>query len=124
MLTVLLVVQIIIAVALVGVILIQRNSGDGLSGLGGGGGANSLLSGRASANILTRITAILAAAFMINSLAMATIISRSAGVVDGIENLEKSPAAVEIPDSKGESGAVVPEAPAESEQKPSVPIAE
>lgn len=93
MLTVLLVVQIIIAVAMGIVILIQRSASDGLTGLGGGGG-NSLMSGRASANLLTKTTAFLAAAFMINSLAMATITARSANKADSIiEKMSSEPAA-------------------------------
>ena len=77
MLTILLVVQIIIAFAMCVVILLQKSSGNGLSGLGGGGGGDSLMTGRASANALTKTTAVLATFFMINSLAMATITSRS-----------------------------------------------
>lgn len=85
MLTVLLVIQIIIAVTMVGVILLQRSSSDGLAGLSGGsGGGNGLISGRASANILTKTTAILATAFMINSLAMATITARSSSLADSV----------------------------------------
>ncbi|MCE3232616.1 MAG: preprotein translocase subunit SecG [Rickettsiaceae bacterium] len=76
MLTVLLVIQAIIAVAMVIIILIQRSSTDGLAGLSGASGGNSLISGRASANILTKTTMILAALFMANSLAMATITAR------------------------------------------------
>mgnify|MGYP001369403953 CR=1 FL=1 len=82
MLTVLLVVQSIVAVAMVGIILLQHTSADGLSGLSGGGGGNSLISSRASANILTRTTAILAFIFMANCLAMATIAARQANITD------------------------------------------
>lgn len=83
MLTVLLVVQVIVAVAMILVILLQRSASDGLGGLGGGGG-NSLMSGRASANALTKTTAILATVFMINSLVMASITSRAASEADDL----------------------------------------
>lgn len=98
MLTVLLVVQIIIAIAMVSVILLQRNASDGLSGLSGAGNASgdSLISGRASANLLTRTTTILAIAFMGNSLAMATIVSRNSSLsgnsILSIESEETAPA--------------------------------
>lgn len=83
MLHILLVVQIIVAVAMVIVILLQRNASDGLSGLGGGSsGGNSLISGRTSANVLTKTTAILAVIFMGNSLTMATITARSSSPVE------------------------------------------
>ena len=94
MLTTLLVLQVIIAVAMVVVILVQRSSSDGLAGLSGGsGGGNSLISGRASANLLTKTTAILATAFMVNSLAMATISARkerfSETIVEDVVSEEK-----------------------------------
>lgn len=75
MLTVLLVLQIIITVSMAVVILIQRSSSDGMAGMAGGG--NSLMSGRASANLLTKLTSILGTAFILNSLVMATIAART-----------------------------------------------
>ena len=83
---VLLVVHVIIAAALIGIVLLQRSETDGF-GLGSGSGAN-LLSGRSAANLLTRTTAILAAAFIINSLVPSILASRhrdSVSVVDAIE---------------------------------------
>lgn len=79
MLITLLVLQTIISVAMIGVILLQRNAGDGLSGLGGGSN-NALLSGRSTANIMTRTTAILAILFMSNCLLMATLAANKANV--------------------------------------------
>lgn len=71
---VLLVVQVIVAMGLIGLVLIQRSDSDGF-GLSGGSG-NNLLSGRGAANALTRLTAIFAAAFLINSLALGVLASR------------------------------------------------
>ena len=71
---VLLVVQVLIAMALIGMVLIQRSDSDGF-GLGGGSG-NNLMTGRGTANLLTRTTAILAAAFIINSLALSILAAR------------------------------------------------
>jgi preprotein translocase subunit SecG len=70
MLNVLLVIHLLIAVALVGVILLQRSEGGAL-GIGGGGGG--LMSGRAAGNLLTRATAVLAAVFFLTSLGLALI---------------------------------------------------
>jgi preprotein translocase subunit SecG len=67
---VLLVVHILIAIALVAVVLLQRSEGGAL-GIGGGGGFGGLMTARGSANLLTRTTAILAAIFMITSMALA-----------------------------------------------------
>jgi preprotein translocase subunit SecG len=71
---ILLILQIIISVLLITVVLLQRSESDGF-GLGSGGGSG-LLSSRGQANLMTRTTAILAAAFMINSLLLATINAR------------------------------------------------
>ena len=49
--TVILVIHLIIAIALVGVILIQRSEGGGL-GIGGGSGMGGFMSGRSTANLL------------------------------------------------------------------------
>jgi preprotein translocase subunit SecG len=71
MITVLLVVHLLIAVGLVGVVLLQRSEGGAL-GIGGGGGGG-FLTGRGTANLLTRATAILAAVFILTSLALAKL---------------------------------------------------
>src|SRR3954463_13902400 len=69
--TVLIVIHLMIVLALVGVVLIQRSEGGGL-GIGGGSG---FMSARGTANALTRTTAILAALFFVLALGMG-ILSR------------------------------------------------
>ena len=64
--TVLIVVHLLIVIALVGAVLLQRSEGGAL-GVGGGGG---FMTGRGQANALTRATAILAALFFITSLSL------------------------------------------------------
>ena len=63
--TILITFHLIIVVALVGVVLLQRSEGGAL-GIGGGG----LMTGRGQANALTRATAILGTLFFITSLAL------------------------------------------------------
>lgn len=70
---VILVVHLLVALALIGVVLLQRSEGGAL-GIGGGGGG-SLLSSRGVGNALTRATAILAVAFFITSITL-TILAR------------------------------------------------
>ncbi|MBP1886912.1 preprotein translocase subunit SecG [Sinorhizobium mexicanum] len=69
--TVLLVIYLMVVVALIGVVLIQRSEGGGL-GIGGGSG---FMSARGTANVLTRTTAVLAFLFFGLALAMG-ILSR------------------------------------------------
>ncbi|MGH6906088.1 MAG: preprotein translocase subunit SecG [Geminicoccaceae bacterium] len=71
--TILLILHLLIALALVGVILLQRSEGGAL-GIGGGG-FGGLMTGRSSANLLTRTTAFLAAGFIATSLLLAIVAS-------------------------------------------------
>ncbi len=70
MTAVILVIHVLIAVALVVTVLIQRSDGGALGGLGGGS-FGGVMSGRKSANLLTRTTGVLAACFMSTSLILA-----------------------------------------------------
>jgi preprotein translocase subunit SecG len=72
--TVLLIVHVMIAAALIGVVLLQRSEGGAL-GIGGGGGG--FMTGRGAANLLTRVTAGLAAAFFATSLLLSIIATRT-----------------------------------------------
>lgn len=72
--TVILVIHLVLVIALIGVVLLQRSEG-GL-GLGGGGGVSGFMTGRGSANALTRATAFLAAAFFVTSLTLTILATR------------------------------------------------
>ena len=71
MTTVLLVIHIMIAIAMVGMILLQKNEGGG-PGIGGGT-MGGLMSTRGTANLLTRTTAVLATLFFLSTLGLAII---------------------------------------------------
>lgn len=77
MIKVLLVLHVFVTIALIGVVLIQRSEGGGL-GLGGGQGMGSFMTGRGTANLLTRTTAILGTAFFVLSLTLALLYKGSA----------------------------------------------
>ena len=70
---IILVLHLLIAIALVGVVLLQRSEGGGLGIGGGGGGAGPMMSVRGTANLLTRATAILAVCFVATSLTLAIL---------------------------------------------------
>ena len=70
--TFVLVVHTLIAIALCGVILLQRSEGGGL-GIGGGGTAGGLMSARGAADLLTRSTTVLAALFIGTSIILAVL---------------------------------------------------
>ena len=72
--TVLLVVHLLLAISMIFLVLIQQSEG-GLGGMGGGsssgGGMGGFMTGRATANLLTRSTGMIAAAFFVTSLTLA-----------------------------------------------------
>ncbi len=82
MIAFILVVHVLLAVALIGVVLMQRSEGGAL-GIGGGGGG--LFSTRGQANLLTRTTAVLATCFIGTSIILAILAggpSRSRSILD------------------------------------------
>lgn len=92
--TILLVIHLMIAIALVAVILLQRSEGGAL-GMGGGGGGG-LMTGRGAANLLTRTTAVLAASFMLTSIGLA-IMAGSHSQPTSILDEAEAPAAPAAP---------------------------
>lgn len=114
--TILLVLQFLLALALIGVVLVQRSEGGALGmGGGGGGGMGGLMTSRGTANFLTRVTAFLAAAFMANSLLLAVLASQERGPGSILDDRLPVSAPISAPD-QDPAGA----APAE----PAVPLAE
>ena len=94
MIVLLFVVHVLIAIALVGVVLLQKSEGGAL-GMGGGG-MSGFMTGRSTANLLTRTTAILAALFFLTSIILVVLgnaaraprnpirMSDSPGVLEGM----------------------------------------
>ncbi len=66
MIVVLFVIHVLIALALIGVVMLQKSEGGAL-GMGGGG-MSGFMTGRSTANLLTRTTAILGAVFFVTSI--------------------------------------------------------
>jgi preprotein translocase subunit SecG len=72
--TVLIVIHLLVVIALIATVLLQRSEGGAL-GMGGGSGGGGFFTGRGQANALTRATAILATLFFITSLALTILAS-------------------------------------------------
>ncbi len=90
-----LVIHLLVAIALVGVVLLQRSEGGGLGiGGGGGGGMGGLMGSRTTANLLTRATGVLAAAFFTTSITLA-VLSGTGSAPRSI--LDETPAAIDAP---------------------------
>jgi preprotein translocase subunit SecG len=116
MIILLLAVHILIAIALVGVILLQKSEGGAL-GMGGGG-MSGFMTGRSTANLLTRVTAVLAAAFMTTSVLLVVLHNRERAPRSILEQgAPVAPAAPMVPATPPS-----PTPPAEPAQ-PSAPLA-
>lgn len=109
----LMVVQALVAAALVGVILMQRSEG---GGLGVGGSPSGLMSARGVADFLTRTTAVLATVFVALSIALAALAVRTTGERTIDTSLDRTvPAAPADPLSGAvQPGAAAPAAPAQA----------
>lgn len=115
----------IIVVTMVMVILLQRNSSDGLSGLGGGGAsAGSIGQTRGSANPLTKATAILATLFVCTSLTLAYLANaKNVSVLDEVtipERETKTQVPFLLDESEVKKALEEGEKPSESLERPAV----
>ena len=89
---ILLIVQILIAVALVAIVLLQQGRGADAGASFGGGSSGSLFGARGPASFLSRLTAGLAALFFANSLALAYISTHSPERRSVVERVAPQPA--------------------------------
>jgi len=116
-------IHLILALALVGIVLLQRSEGGGLGLGGGGGGGDGIMSGRGAATALTKITWVLAIAFIITSMSLTIIASRNANSSSIFDRLGSESQSEEIdtdallpptdellPPVKGEDAPLVPSA--------------
>ncbi|AEP09636.1 preprotein translocase subunit SecG [Micavibrio aeruginosavorus] len=124
MIQVVLVIHLILALAIIGLVLIQRSEGGGLGIGGGGGGIGGLASPGATANALSRATAICAGCFFVTSLVLGILANASTSKGSILDRLDE-PAAASAPaeagaDDEAEKKADKDTPPAE----PSVPVAQ
>lgn len=115
---ILIILLLVIAVAMIGVVLLQRSEG---GALGIGGGPSGLVSARGTANLLTRSTAVLAGLFIAVCLVLAILSGagarRESSVMEGMPPApagpatgaqEQGPTAPRVPEAAGEL-VVIPE---------------
>ena len=95
------VIHLILALSMIGIVLLQRSEGGGLGiGGGGGGGMAGFLSGRGTASLLTRTTAILAAGFMVTSMTLTMLAGRT---TEPRSILDELPASAPVEEPQGPS---------------------
>lgn len=113
--SVILVIHLILALAIIGLVLLQRSEGGGL-GIGGGG-MGRLTTAKGAANLLTRATGICAMAFFATSLILGILAGQSSNARHGILDALEKPA-LEVPAKTEEAPAA-----ADTEKPPEVPAA-
>jgi preprotein translocase subunit SecG len=121
--TVLLVIHLIVALALIGVVLLQRSEGGALGIGGGGGGGGNLFSARGVGNALTRTTAYLAVAFFATSIALTVLATKRSGggsVFDAGTSQSQPQGNTTAPAGQGTGGSVLPKLPG----APQVPVSQ
>jgi len=117
--TLVLVLHILAAAAIVVLVLLQHGKGADMGAAFGSGSAGSLFGSAGAANFLSRTTAVLAAVFFLTSLGLTyfSVPSRSGGVTQQLE----TPAVPKVPATAPETK---PAAPASSAPAPATPPAE
>src|SRR4051812_34770541 len=95
-LTVLLAVHVLVAMAVIGLVLLQHGKGADMGSGFGGGSSGSLFGASGSANFLSRATAVLATIFFLTSLGLAYLATSkpkaSGGVMDAVKTKTETPA--------------------------------
>ena len=111
------VLHVIACLFLIGVVLLQQGKSQDLASAFGGGGTQTAFGPRGSANVLSRATTILAALFMVTSLALSMLRPRDGSILDQMAPTTPSPAASAAP------GAAVPAPVAPPASAPAAPAA-
>ncbi len=110
--TILLVIHVLIALALIGLVLIQHGKGADMGAAFGSGASTTVFGARGAGSFLTRTTAVLAALFFATSIALAFLATRMGDVRTGsvVDSLE-APATAPAPDLPAGGGGDVPTLP-------------
>ena len=123
--TVLLVIHLIVALALIGAVMLQRSEGGAL-GIGSGGGGGNLFSARGVGNALTRTTAILAMCFFLTSISLTLIAIRGVGTGGSLFDSAPATQGGQAPATGSQGGSVLPHLPAApaAPVTPQVPVSQ
>jgi preprotein translocase subunit SecG len=90
--TVILIVDVIVALCIIGLVLLQHGKGADVGAAFGGGSSGSLFGATGSANFLSRTTAVLAAIFFITTFALAYFVTHRPRVGGGVMDTVKEQA--------------------------------
>ncbi len=125
-LTIVLAVQILSALAMIGLILVQHGKGADMGAAFGSGGSGSLFGASGSANFLSRATAVLAVVFFVCTLMLAYFGNLAPATPSSNSVLERAGAVVPVPAASGvaaqiPAGGATGARPAEAASAPALP---
>src|ERR1700722_15969995 len=95
MVTLLVILHVVVCLFLVGVVLLQQGKSADLAGAFGGQGSQTAFGPRGAANLLTKLTTWSAVIFMLSSIGLTVMLSRSSGdhsVLSGVKTTQSTPA--------------------------------
>ena len=118
--------HVLVALAIIGLVLLQHGKGADMGSGFGGGASSSLFGATGSANFLSRATAVLATLFFLLSLALAYLATNRApqqggGVMDAVRQQQQQPQQKPPAGSADKPAAVPPPAPADGSKDKAVP---
>lgn len=119
---VVLIIHLMLALAIIGLVLLQRSEGGGL-GIGGGGMGSFATAGQ-TANALTRATKYCAAAFFCTSLLLAVLAGTHRQQGSLMDSLDNVPAAVDSQAQTGDNKLPEAQGTGSNSKTPSAPISE
>lgn len=117
MYTVLVIIQVVLAVGLIGLILVQHGKGADAGAAFGSGASGTVFGSQGAANFLSRGTAALATLFIITSLVLAVMVARGTGERQSLTSGAQEPAGQSQP-------AIAPPPEAEEPARQAVPPSE
>jgi preprotein translocase subunit SecG len=123
--TLILAVQLLSALAMIGLVLIQHGKGADMGASFGSGASGSLFGASGSANFLSRSTAALATVFFVTTLALAYLgtTGRASGPVGGSSVLDRAAPTASAPAGNAPAPGAIPVAPTSSVTTPAATAA-
>jgi len=104
--TVILVVDVIVALCIIGLVLLQHGKGADVGAAFGSGASGSLFGASGSANFLSRTTAVMAAIFFVTTFALAYLATHKPRADRGVmESVKEQPSQPQVPATQTQPGA-------------------
>ena len=121
--TIVITAHVLVALAIIGLVLLQHGKGADMGSGFGGGASGSLFGATGSANFLSRATAVLATVFFLTSLGLAYLATNKPKTGGGVLDAVKTQAVEKAPEKSApeKPAAEVPKAPAEASKAKDVP---